>query len=372
MAQKSSTTEIFIEKSKKIHNNKFDYSKVKYINNYTKIIIICPMHGEFEQEPSSHLKGCGCAKCKGFYKTTADIIDNFKTIHKNFYDYSETVYKNARTKIEIKCPIHGKFLQSPAIHLRGGGCDKCRIIKTAKTKSLNTEIFIDRAKKIHNNFYDYSKVNYINNGKSVIIICPIHGEFEQCANSHLKGAGCAKCKGFYKNNDDIIKQFIEVHGNLYDYSKVKYINATTHIEIICKEHGTFIQRPSNHLNGAGCQVCKKSKGEKIITNYLNSFNIKFVKEKIFKNCRYINPLPFDFYIESLNMCIEYDGEQHYLPISFSRNSTEDVKNKNLNLQRIKDEIKNKFCYENNIKLLRIPYFEKHNIYNILSKEILNI
>ena len=121
------TTEQFIEKAKQIHGNKYDYSKVEYVNNHTKVCIICPEHGEFWQTPNSHLNGNGCSSCKGLKKlTTKEFIERAKQVHGNKYDYSKTIYVNKRTKVCIICPIHGEFYQTPHNHVyQKQGCPEC-------------------------------------------------------------------------------------------------------------------------------------------------------------------------------------------------------------------------------------------------------
>jgi len=123
--------------------------------------------------------------------TTEEFIDKSRKIYGNKYDYSKVVYISSRNKIEIICPIHGSFYQTPNNHLRNRGCFKC-----SKIKKLTQQEFIDRAKIVHNGFYNYSKVNYINHKNKVIIICPVHGDFLQNTNHHLRGNGCNKCSSY--------------------------------------------------------------------------------------------------------------------------------------------------------------------------------
>ena len=186
---KKLTNSIFIKRSKKSHGDKYDYSKVNYIDCYTKVIIICPKHGEFEQLPRFHLEGKGCKKCGGSEKlTTEEFINKANKIHNNKYDYSKVNYINNSTKVTIICPVHGKFEQISNSHLSGKGCKKC-----GGTEKLTTEEFINKANKIHNNKYDYSKVKLVNVRTKIVIICPVHGIFEQTPNCHLNGNGCKKC-----------------------------------------------------------------------------------------------------------------------------------------------------------------------------------
>lgn len=200
--KKRSNNDIFIEKAKEIHSNKYDYSKVHYINAHTKVCIVCPEHGEFWQTPENHLKGSGCPKCgkdkikKIFSHTTEKFIEKAKEIHGDKYDYSKVKYNGNKVKVCIICPIHGEFLQTPNSHLNGNGCSKC-----AKCYHYTTEDFIDKAKQIHNNKYDYSKSIYNGIFKKICIVCPEHGEFWQTPKNHLKGSGCPKCAKSHLENE---------------------------------------------------------------------------------------------------------------------------------------------------------------------------
>ena len=249
-------TEDFIKKAKEVHGNKYDYSKADYKNNHTKVTIICPAHGEFKQIPSSHLQGSGCPKCGGREKlTTEGFIKRAKEIHDNKYDYSKVDYKNAVTKVTIMCPIHGKFEQKPSDHLSSKGCPKC-----GGCEKLTIEEFTKRAKEVHDNKYDYSKVDYKSIHTKITIVCSTHGEFEQIPNDHLKGKGCPKC-GLERlelrrgTTEGFITKAKEVHDNKYDYSKADYKNNHTKVTIICSTHGEFEQRPVSHLRGQGCPKC---------------------------------------------------------------------------------------------------------------------
>ncbi len=191
-------TENFIIRAREIHGNRYDYKLVDYINNYTKVKIICKEHGLFEQVPSSHIiKKCGCNICGGSNLLTKSIfIERANKIHENFYDYSLVEYKNNNTKIKIICPIHGEFLQKPSEHLLKSGCSKCKNVK-----KLTLDEFIIKAKLKHDDKYDYSLVEYINNRTKVKIICKEHGVFEQRPNAHIhykNKQGCLKC--YLENN----------------------------------------------------------------------------------------------------------------------------------------------------------------------------
>ncbi len=194
------TTEEFIAKAKEVHDNKYDYSKTKYVDAKTKVCIICPKHGKFWQTPSSHLQGHCCKKCvtPNANMTTEEFIEKAREIHGDKYDYSKVEYVDTKTKVCIICPIHGEFWQSPNKHLSGQGCPKCKSQKIRDSLKLTLTEFIKRSKKIHDDKYDYSKVEYTNFATKVCIICPEHGEFWQTPNNHLAGKGCPNCSGLRK------------------------------------------------------------------------------------------------------------------------------------------------------------------------------
>ncbi len=200
----------FIERAREVHGDKYDYSKVEYIDNNTKVRIICPIHGEFWQTPYYHSIGHGCHKCGGTKKlTTNEFIEKARSIHGDKYDYSKTEYINNQTKLCIICPVHGEFWQTPNKHLSGRGCFKCGREISAEKQLLTTDEFIEKAKEVHGEKYDYSKVNYTGYEKYVTIICPIHGEFKQSPDSHLHSGGCPKCGSTLSKNEDEIFEYIK-------------------------------------------------------------------------------------------------------------------------------------------------------------------
>lgn len=245
------------------------------------------------------------------------------------------------------------------------------------TSKYTKEEFENKSKNIHrykNNkpIYDYSKVIYVNSKTKVIIICPIHGEFLQIPNHHLSGSACAKCAGVgVPTQEEFIKKSKHIHKNeygesKYDYSKTLYINASTKVNIICPNHGEFLQVANYHLRGNGCPTCKKSKGEMKILEFLTKNKIENVRNKKFNNCINILPLPFDFFLPEYNLCIEYDGELHY-KLSGFKNAKERLENTKKN-----DKIKDKYCHNNNIYIIRIPYWNFDKIEFILKNELHNI
>ncbi len=365
---KLNTTQ-FIIKAKAKHGDKYDYSRVEYVHHRTKVVIMCPKHGEFKQTPNAHLFGYGCAKCAGnVKKTTEQFIEEAIRKHGNKYNYNKVAYVNDKKKVILACPEHGKFVQTPHEHLDGCGCPQC-----AGNIRRTTEQFAEKAKLIHGDKYNYSRVQYINAYSKIIIICNKHGEFIQTANDHICGYGCSKCGDIkYKNScRSNVNEFIEkarrVHGNKYDYSKVEYYNSQTKITIICKRHNEFKQAPDAHLLGHGCSRCCESRGEKRIHRFFERYHIKYKSQVRFMTCKRKFSLPFDFATkqDSKLLLIEYHGIQHYQispPMSCTQFELDDLKER--------DEIKKKWCEINRVRLLIIPYTEYRNINKILMRELL--
>ena len=341
----------FITKAKKIHGDKYDYSKVEYVNTKTKVCIICPEHGEFEQKPCHHLSGYeGCKMCyilsnkKNKLKTLEQFIKDARNIHGDKYDYSKVEYLGKEIKVCIICPEHGEFWQIPGSHLRGRGCPICA------GRFLNKDIFITKAKKIHGDKYDYSKVEYIDSKTKVCIICPEHGEFEQKPCHHLVGAGCKLCglDRISKKNANSLNEFIEksrkVHGDKYDYSKVNYSNNRTRVCITCPEHGEFWQTPHDHIQYHGCQKCANSIsiGEDKIITFLKSCGVRQIEQR---NHNILSgKLELDIWLPEYNLAIEYNGLRWHSDIfqedkKYHLKKTELCKQKNIRLIHIfEDEL----------------------------------
>lgn len=228
-------------------------------------------------------------------------------------------------------------------------------------KKLTTEEFIQKAKLIHGDKYDYSLVNYTGGQIPVKIICPEHGIFEQRPAKHIFGQGCPKCNGTrLKTTEEFIKQAKEVHGDTYDYSKTEYgKNNRDPVIIICKLHGEFKQTPVHHINcKCGCPKCNMSHGEQILLQYFIKNNIKYIEQyevTVPSTIRKTKKIYIDFYLPEYNTYIEYNGKQHYImqegfggTLKFEQQVSRDIFLRN-------------YCINNNIKLIEIPYTEKDPI-----------
>jgi hypothetical protein len=251
-------------------------------------------------------------------KTVGEFIEQSKKIHGDKYDYTLTDYKNNNTKVQIICHIHGSFTIRPNDHLsKKVGCNKCNNAGKSKNDNMRSKI-LERFKNIHKDKYDYSLMNYVNFDTKINIICPIHGIFNQTPHHHVNGHGCSKCKGLCRlTTEEFITKSKNIHGDRYDYSLTNYKNNRTKIKVLCKIHKEFEVTPNDHMSKkSGCPTCQTSKGEISVENYLKENGIKFVKQHIFKDCRNQLPLPFDFYLPDFNTCIEYDGALHFKSIEW--------------------------------------------------------
>jgi len=251
------TTESFIQEANKVHKGIYTYQDTIYTGNDNKLEITCAVHKQnFWQSASSHLRGHGCPKCAKVYRRTQkEFIDECNEIHQKKYDYSEVEFTNVCTPVVIICKEqgHGPFTQSPNDHLQGSGCPKCG------HRMYTSEEFINKAKEVHGDTYDYSKSEYVNLRTKLVIICKKQGHvpFTQSPIIHLQGSGCLKCSYGTYTTEQFITKAKEVHGDTFDYSKSNYVNNHTKLVIICKKqgHNEFMQSPNNHLAGTGCPKC---------------------------------------------------------------------------------------------------------------------
>lgn len=298
-AQQRWTTEIFINKAKEIWGNRFTYDKVQYINSNTKVLVTCPIHGDFLTSPKDFLKKHGCPKCKNINISKRNIdtkrdtleifIEKSKMLFGNLFDYSKVIYVNSRTKVLIHSNLENEdFLITPSQFLIGNIKKKYLNLPKVESDTLNNEIFIQRAKL--------------------------------------------------------------VHGDKYDYSKVNFVNMKTKVCIICPEHGEFWQTPTNHLyNIEGCPICDNSKGELIISNVLKGLKLSYTPEyKIQINNKNLF-IDFCVIINNQMVFIEYNGKQHYEPIDYFGGELRFKK------QQERDELLREYCCKNEIKLLEYKY-----------------
>ena len=182
-------------------------------------------------------------------KTLGEFIYEARKVHGEKYDYSKVFYESSLKKVCIVCPEHGEFWQIPYNHLKGAQCPKCR----AMSSRSNKEKFVAKCREVYGDLYDYSKVEYVHNKQKVCVICPKHGEFWVTPNNHMRGSRCPACYGTPKKTlEQFIEEARKIHGDKFDYSKVEYDGLGIKVCIVCPEHGEFWQTPYVHLRGGQC------------------------------------------------------------------------------------------------------------------------
>lgn len=368
MSNKISKEE-FIKRAKHAHNNKYDYSKVEYINITTKICIICPEHGEFWQRPNDHINGTGCPKCAAIsrseqlkitnkIKNSRLFVEKANKIYNNKYSYEKVDYINDHIKVCIICSEHGEFWQTPKAHLNGNGCPKCAGRRPFKYSAEENE---KMCRQIHGDKYEYFFTGNERRDEKVKIKCRKHNYiFEQILDQHLRGCECPICSGSGTSNTErFIISAKEVHGDHYDYSKVDYKGKDVKVEIICPIHGSFWQTPHDHISGCGCKFCKSYRRQERLF-----FKLKEIfpeeKWKFEYSPDWLGLYRIDIFNERINLAIEYNGEQHYKPVEVFGGKIGHEKCKE------RDQKKAKLLEEHGCKLYIIPYWE-YNLEEIIDK-----
>lgn len=271
-------------------------------------------------------------------------------------NFSQTVYTNTRTKVKVICPLHGEFEYLPKSFFKRCECPYCKKEKCEKA-------FIQKAQQLHNNKYDYSHINYINNDTPISINCRQHGIFKQRPSDHLKGYGCNKCSKKYKPTaEEWIARAAPIYSFKYDYSKVIYKDNKTPVTVICPIHGEFYPIPNNHVAGtSGCPHCINPSQN----NLFEHIKLDFPKENIKYEYRpeWLGLQRFDIYFIDRNIAIEYDGIQHFMPVEHFGGES------NFKKVQILDKLKEEKCLQNGCHLFRIKYDYSQEEYNNL---IINI
>lgn len=299
-------------------------------------------------------------------KTTKQFKEQMQVINPDIEIIGE--YQGNKIKIACRCKIcNHEWEARPDNLLNNHGCPNCKKETIGNLKRYSQDEFILKCKQVHNNKYDYSLVKYTSSLDYIIIICPEHGNFEQRADMHLSGQGCPCCSGkVRKTKEQFINQAQAIHGNKYNYQQVDYHNGYTPVEITCPIHGTFLQRPDDHIfKKCGCPKCSKSHGEEFIETLLSQRNIEFISQYEIEIDSKINKsgkASIDFYLPNSNIFIEYNGKQHYIPQDrFGGKLKFDL------YQVPRDKYIKNYCRENNIKLIEIPYtYADSDIINIIN------
>ena len=320
-----------------------------YIDAKTKILHRCKVDGhEWNPSPDSVLSGRGCPKCRGRHlsrlmsRTHNEYINKVSRINPNIEVLG--TYINSGTKILHRCKIDGYVWGVvPSSILKGVGCPMC-VGKAPYT----TESFKYIMSSLHPSIEVIGE--YTNNKTNISLRCKIDGhEWSPTPHNVLRGQGCPKCGGrIPMSHDEYVSDVTQINKNIEVLGI--FINKCTTILHRCKkDNHEWLVRPEHILNGHGCPVCNSSIGERLVANYLEDNGILYKPQHKFDGCKNKKRLPFDFYLPHLNICIEYDGIQHFQPVeAFGGLKAFEECQKN-------DAIKNKFCEASQIILLRIRY-----------------
>jgi len=326
IASRLSNTTEFISKARIIYGDKYDYSKVVYVNSATPVIIVCPEHGEYLKTPGNHLnnhQGCPiCGNLNGANKNTMPqdvFLNRVKEIHPEKYDLTETEYHKINQPVEVRCIEHNLIFDTVASNLLSGVecCPECAKRKHQlyiDTQRIDWQTFLDDSTDMHHDKYAYEVPDRFELQSTILNIkCPTHGWFTQAATDHRTGRGCPSCgdaksaASKRKSLEKFIEQAVEVHGDKFDYSHVHYRNNNYPIKLRCVEHDElFTQSPYAHLRGyMGCPQCSHgvSKAETEICTLLDTLNISYIRN----DRNIIKPKELDIVIPSHNIAIEYCG-----------------------------------------------------------------
>lgn len=371
---KRRTTKEFVEEANRVHNGKYTYEHTVYKNSNSKVIVTCPIHGDFEVAPSHHIHSkSGCRKCCGNYQmNTEDFIERAKDVHGDKYDYSKSEYINKNTKVCIICPEHGEFWQKAEDHYSGHGCRKCYDQWFTANQTFPVEVFLEKAKEKFGDKYTYDLSKYETLNSKIKVTCPEHGTYEQTARIHLETEGCPRCGRLKANKTNSLTQteFLikckNVHGEKYDYSKALYTGTKDKIIVVCKEHGEFSIKAANHLQGQGCPKCILKSQTKLLEKLEKVF-----PEEMFQweyRSEWLGKQRIDICLEKYCIGIEYDGQQHYIPIDYFGGEVA------FREQIESDALKNQKCKENGFTLFRLKYdYSNDDFYNLCVQiqEIIN-
>ena len=292
----------FLEKARNTHGYRYQYPNLPDTIMQKDIIDVLFEGVIYKQRVLKHFMG-NRPENKTINKTTDQFISESKNVWGDKYDYSLTEYINSRTKVKI---IYDDIIyeQLPNGHLQ----------KYPVEGYLDQHIFIQKAKKKHGDKYDYSLVEF-KDAKIKVKIKLGDKIYEQSPHNHL--SYCPEKVLKRKTTEQFTEESKIIHDGKYSYDKTIYLTDREKLTITCPIHGDFTQVANAHLRGSGCPHCNESQGEKEISRFLNKYEIGYYKQHRFEECRGSKySLPFDFYIPSIRTCIEFDGQQHHSPLKF--------------------------------------------------------
>ena len=351
----------FITKANEVHNSFYTYDKVEYAGAANKVIITCPIHGNFLQTAHDHVQGSGCPRCKADKRRVSfkEFLERSNLKHGSKYEYIAESWNGIDKDVRVICKNHGEFVVNARLHTEGSECPVCRKTIDAETYTLNNitytcidnvypykfncskhgnyvnsyiryrlnkyhgcpkctedkatvsfEDYVIIANGVHNNKYEYIEASYINKNKKIRIVCPHHGEFEQTGKNHLAGQGCPECAKENVANQKRLThdEFISIVEDKFpelDFSESVYTGSENDLTVRCKEHGNFTRKAKVFVQGLGCPKCKMNRQEKELYEFITS-NSDFEIVYNYRN-KEIGSFEIDLFIPELRLGIEYNG-----------------------------------------------------------------
>ena len=384
------TLEEFVSKFReKFPEKYYSFDKSIYVNSHKPMTVVCSCGYEFKSRPCDLLNGYGCPKCGGTKKMSNDeFIEKANYVHCNYFTYDRCNFVGSNKKVMVTCPIHGDFEVKANNHLSGANCKLCKLegIKhqtrrlpqvNSSTKKLTTDMFKVRIKEKWGDRYELAtNCEYVNSRTPVIIVCKEHGEFNITPNHLLSGRGCPFCgKNKKKNTQEIIDEIKNAQPySDYDYSYVEYRGIHKNITLKCNKCGTvFSNSPSNLIKYQnGCPGCGGSHLEIDMEHFLKQNRVAYEREKRFEWLSFKGFQRIDFFLPEYNAAIECQGIQHFMDVNFgdSVSLVSEVKER--------DDNKRILCEQNGISVyyfsdfhIKFPYFvyeDKETMLNDIKSE----
>lgn len=328
-------------------------NKILKFGKGTHLALECEHGHEYVQRLDAFKKSIGCKYCNNYVKYTYKQVKEY--VDGTGHELLSTEYIGIDEKLDIKCPDGHVF--NITFHNFLHNHSRCPICKGGVVFSYEyvKEYIESKGSKLLSS-------TYTNANTKLEIEC-INGHIHhQTFSAFQRGTGCCYCdNSSRKLTYEFVKEYIESFG--YKLLSDTYINTNSHLLVMCNKGHTYKVSFHNFKAGYRCPVCNGSKGEDMVGKVLKTMNLEHFAQYRFKDCRHKNTLPFDFYIPSLNACIEYDGQQHFEPVEYFGGM------KSFKDTQLRDEIKNAYCRDKSIQLIRIPYFEFENIEDILKEKL---
>lgn len=265
------STQELIERFQGRHGQTYDYSRVEAAGTKKQVTIVCRHHGPFQQLPATHIKGSGCPQCGTARAGEKHRLDQLlfekrvRAVHGDRYGLGRAIYVTQYDHVVVECGEHGQFMVLPFNLWQGAGCPACARRQNGLNHRITQDACLCRVGQVHGKTYDHSLIRYRRMHDEIVVVCRDHGQFRPTAANYLAGRGCPGCgtlRGAANRTpmlvlgaDEVLARFRRIHGDEYDYANVVYEHSNRHVEIVCRQHGPFLQTPSGHWAGKGCPEC---------------------------------------------------------------------------------------------------------------------